>query len=104
MRVGTPVTQVRQFLGRRFETGFEVTEFEPYRRSAVPITAGPIKGGGSYTLERVDDRTRFTATFELDAHGFFKLAEPIFARATRRELATNLGHLRDLLETEGASG
>ena len=39
---------------------------------------------------------------ELDAHGFFKLAEPVFARITRRELEANLGHLKDLLEADSA--
>ena len=102
MRVGTRVTEVRQFLGRRFETGFEVTEFEPYRRSAVRVIAGPIPGGGSYAFERADGGTRFTMTVELDAHGFFKLAEPVFVAMARRELEANLGHLKDLLETRGA--
>jgi hypothetical protein len=37
-------------------------------------------------------------TGELDAHGAFKLAEPVFARITSRELEANLGHLKDLLE------
>ena len=37
-------------------------------------------------------------TGELDAHGFFKLAEPVFARIAGRELESNLGHLKDILE------
>jgi hypothetical protein len=39
---------------------------------------------------------------ELDAHGLFKLAEPVFARMTSRELEANLGHLKDLLEADSA--
>jgi hypothetical protein len=34
----------------------------------------------------------------MEAHGFFKLAEPVFARFVRREVESNLGHLKDLLE------
>ena len=41
-----------------------------------------------------------TVSGELDAHGVFKLAEPVFARITGRELEANLGHLKDLLEAE----
>jgi hypothetical protein len=40
---------------------------------------------------------------ELAAHGLFKLAEPVFARITSRELEANLGHLEDLLEAESAT-
>ena len=38
---------------------------------------------------------------ELEAHGFFKLAEPLFADMAGRELEASLGHLKDLLEAEG---
>jgi hypothetical protein len=41
---------------------------------------------------------------ELDAHGLFKLAEPVFARITARELEANLGHLKDLLEADAGKG
>jgi hypothetical protein len=40
---------------------------------------------------------------ELDAHGLFKPAEPVFAPITSRELEANLGHLEDLLEAESAT-
>jgi hypothetical protein len=39
----------------------------------------------------------------LDAHGLFKLAEPVFARITGRKLEANLGHLEDHLEAESAT-
>ncbi len=61
MGVGTRVSEVRQFLGRRFETGFEVTQFEPHRRSAVRATSGPIPGSGSYGFESLGGHTRSTA-------------------------------------------
>jgi hypothetical protein len=55
---------------------------------------------GGYALDRVDRATRLTATGELDAHGFFKVAEPVFARVAGRELEASLGNLKDLLEAE----
>ena len=53
---------------------------------------------GRYVLEPADGGTRLTVIGELDAHGLFKLAEPVFARMTGRELESNLGHLKDRLE------
>jgi carbon monoxide dehydrogenase subunit G len=104
MRVGTRVREVRHFLGVRVELTWEVTEYEPTRKSAIRGVSGPVPLTGSYRLEPVDGGTRFTVSGELDAHGLFRLAEPVFARITRRELEANLGHLKDLLEVEATAG
>jgi uncharacterized membrane protein len=98
MRVGTRWQEVRRFLGKRIESVLELTEYEPNKRSAVKMVSGPVPFSGIYAYEPVDGGTRFTVGGELDAHGFFKLAEPVFARITGRELESNLGHLKDLLE------
>ena len=37
-------------------------------------------------------------TMETDAHGFFRLAEPVFARIARRDMVTSCERLKDLLE------
>jgi carbon monoxide dehydrogenase subunit G len=103
MRVGTKVREIRQFLGLRIELAWEVTEYEPTQKSAIRGISGPVPLHGGYLLEPVDGGTRFTVSGELDAHGLFKLAEPVFARMTRRELEANLGHLKDLLEAESAT-
>jgi uncharacterized membrane protein len=103
MRVGASWKDVRRFLGKRIETVLELTEFEPSKSSAVKVVSGPVPFTGTYVYEPVDGGTRFTVTGELDAHGFFKLAEPVFARITARELEANLGHLKDLLEAGEAS-
>ena len=100
MRVGTRVREVRHFLGVRIELTWEVTEYEPNRTSAIRGVSGPVPLTGRYRLEPLDFGTRFTVSGELDAHGLFKLAEPVFARITSRELEANLGHLKDLLESE----
>jgi uncharacterized membrane protein len=97
--VGTRVREVRQFLGVRVEVAWEVTEYEPTSRSSIESVTGPVPFRGSYVLEPVNGGTKLTVVGELDAHGLFKLAEPVFARMTGRELESNLGHLKDLLET-----
>jgi uncharacterized membrane protein len=101
MGVGTRAREVRQFLGVRIELVWEVTEFEPHKTSAIKGVSGPVPLNGRYLFEPVEAGTRFTVSGELDAHGLFKLAEPVFARITSRELGANLGHLEDLLEAGG---
>jgi uncharacterized membrane protein len=103
MGLGTRVRERRHFLGLRIETAWEVTEYEPNTRSAIKAVSGPIPFSGGYLFEPLDAGTRFTVSGELDAHGLFKLAEPVFARITSRELEANLGHLKDLLEAENGT-
>jgi uncharacterized membrane protein len=98
MRVGARWKDVRKFLGKRIESVLELTGYEPNKSSAVKMVSGPVPFTGTYAFEPADGGTRFTVAGELDAHGFFKLAEPVFARITGRELESNLGHLKDLLE------
>jgi uncharacterized membrane protein len=98
LRVGSRLSETRRFLGKRFETEYEVTELDPHTRSAIRTTAGPIPASGSYAFERVNGATRFQVSVELNAHWFFKLVEPVFARMAGRELEANLGHLKDVLE------
>jgi uncharacterized membrane protein len=97
-RVGTRVKEVRRFLGLRVDMTVELTEFAPQQRSSLKAVSGGIPLSGSYVLEAHDEGTRLTVTGELDAHRAFKLAEPVFARMTSRELEASLGHLKDLLE------
>jgi uncharacterized membrane protein len=101
MRRGTRVRQVRHFLGLKIPMEWEVTEYEPPVRSAIKSVSGPVPLSGSYVLEPQNGGTQFIVSGELDAHGLFKLAEPVFARITGRELDANLGHLKDLLEADG---
>ena len=104
IEVGTEVTEVMKFLGRRVETTWVVTEHEPMHRSAVETSSGPVQMRGSYLLEPVDGGTRFTMETDMDAHGFFKLAEPVFARMARRKAVSSCETLKELLEAEAASG
>jgi uncharacterized membrane protein len=102
MRVGSQWREVRKFIGKRIETVIELTEYEPNRYSAIRMVSGPIPLNGTFVLEPVGDATRFTVTGELDAHGFFKLAEPVFAGLVGRELQANLSLLQALLGDRNA--
>ena len=86
----------------RFETAFEVTAFDPYGSWSVRTVSGPIPAAGRYLFESLGPSTRLTGIVELDAAGLFSLAEPVFARMADRELQANLGHLKDLVESEAA--
>ena len=100
--VGTSYRSVSKFLGRRIETTLEVTEHEPPRKQCVRVTSGPIPAISCYLLEPADGGTRFTQTLEAEAGGFFRLAEPLVARAYQRQMHSDMATLKDLLEARGA--
>lgn len=98
IEVGTRVTKVAQFLGRRFEVSFVVTELDPPRRSVVRSEPGPVRLSGVYQLSEVPGGTSFTMTAEVEGHGFFRLAEPVFARMVARDGVVSAETLKDVLE------
>lgn len=96
--VGTTFRTVARFLGRRFETPEEVTEYEPDRKLSTEVTSGPLRFTGSRIVEGVAGGARLTLTAEGHSGGFFGIAESIFARLAARRLETELANLKDLLE------
>jgi uncharacterized membrane protein len=98
VEVGLEVDEVVSFLGIRMPVTLVVTEHEPGRRSAIDVTRAPVPGRGSYDLASVNGDTRFTMTVETDAHGFFRLAEPVFKSIAQRDVVNSCERLKDLLE------
>jgi uncharacterized membrane protein len=101
IELGLEIEETFKFLGVRLPMTMKVTEHEPMTRSAIEMVGGPVPGRGSYDLAPADGGaggTRFTMTMETDAHGFFKLAEPVFRRMARRDVVASCEHLKDLLE------
>jgi len=98
--VGTTSTRVTQLLGRRFESDYEVTEYQPNSKCSAKTTSGPIPIEEMFSFEAAEGGTRVTVAMEGDPAGFFKLAEPIFARIIRRQMETDVGTLKDLLEAQ----
>ena len=99
---GVEIEETLKFVGVRVPVVLTVTEYDPPTSAAVDVR-GPVAGRGSYRLAPDGSGTRFTMTMETDAHGFFKLAEPVFARMARRDMATSCAHLKDLLEARNDS-
>lgn len=98
---GRRVRERRRFLGMQVEMTKEITEYEPPIRSAFKMVAGGAPMSGEYRLEPVNGGTLLTATGYVEARGFFKIAEGLFASMAGRELEASLGHLKELLETTG---
>jgi uncharacterized membrane protein len=96
--VGTLVTEVRKFMGRRIETTGEITELIPNVKSVRRTVNGPMEVNGYLAFESVSGGTRVTHHMEMQTKGFFTLADPLVAGNLRRSLAATLSDAKDLLE------
>ncbi len=98
---GDHFTSVGKFLGRRFETSFEVVSYEPPRRSSHRSTGGPFEQEWTRTFEETaGGGTRLTQVAEGEPGRFFRLAGPMLEMAGRRQFRADLSTLKDLLESE----
>lgn len=102
LQEGARFTSVAKFLGRGFETPFEVVSYEPPRRSSHRSTGGPMPQEWTRTFEETArGGTRLTQVVEGEPGGFFRLAGLLLERAGRRQFRTDLENLKDLLEAQG---
>jgi carbon monoxide dehydrogenase subunit G len=101
--VGTRITEVRKFLGRKMEATGEVVEYEPPTKYTRKGIGGPFPITGSLTFEPTTEGTKLTWIFKIEPGGFFALAEPLVARSLKRGLESNLGDVKDLLENRVAA-
>jgi carbon monoxide dehydrogenase subunit G len=101
MRVGTEVTEVRLFLGRKMETTWTCTEHEPHARSTIEDDEGAVPFRGTFELEPDGEGTLFKWTVETAGPRAIKVPGAIVGVAVRRELAANCERLKRLLEEGG---
>ncbi len=102
LKEGDRFTSVAKFLGRRFETPFEVAAYQPPRLHSHKSTGGPMQQEWTRTFEETaGGGTRLTQVVEGEPGGFFRLAGPLLERAGRRQFRTDLENLKDLLEAQG---
>ena len=98
--LGRAWVDVVQFLGRRMEVPFQLTDWQVDRKIAFQSTGGPIPMQGSYVFAPSGDGTRVTFLLTGEPGGFFKLAEPVLMRIPQHQWQTNLANLKDVLEAQ----
>jgi len=98
--VGTTTVWIGHFLGRRYESPSEFTEYVPNQKIVDKTTSGPFQLDVETTLDAVDGGTRLTAHFQGESRGFFKLAEPVVVRLAKKQFETAYENLKELLEAD----
>ncbi len=95
--VGTTWHAFGKTAGRRFESDVEYTQFEVNRKIVSTVTK-PFPTTLTVTLEAVPGGTRVDQTVNGEPGGFFKLAEPLVVKMSKRQFQGDLDNLRDLMD------
>lgn len=99
--VGGRVAHVNEFMGRTFESTFEVVEWMPNELMAFNVLSGPLRGTSRETLVAMSaETTKVEIEVEGDATGVFRFMGAIAGRAARQQLETSLDNLKKLIEQE----
>ena len=101
--VGAKFTQVGEFLGRRFESHFTVTEYESNRLFCVATNWGPIPFQGCFHFEPFENGTLVTDRHQIGRAGFFDLVGSLLVNRLRRQAETNLANLKHVIESPAES-
>lgn len=98
--VGATFLYAGELLGRRMETEYELTEYEPTRSAAWKNVSVPLPLKFWRTFECVDGGTRFTLRYGWDGEvrGFIKLAAPLITRYARRQHEGAMRKVKELME------
>jgi uncharacterized protein YndB with AHSA1/START domain len=95
---GSTMVSTATFLGRGIEMQGVCTELIPGKRLAYKTTAAPIHFEADYALEPEGDGTRVTGRYRGESRGFFKLAEPLVVRLSKKMWENAGENLKELLE------
>ena len=98
--IGSTVVYIGKFLGRSYESPSKYTEYVANKRLVSMTTSGPFHLEVENALESVDGGTRLTAIYRGESRGFFKLAEQVVIRLTKKHFETAAENLKELLEAD----
>jgi Polyketide cyclase / dehydrase and lipid transport len=95
---GATIVYRGTFLGRSYETPAVCTALAENKQFTTQSTAGPLYIEIDTTLEPVAEGTQVTSFYRGESRGFFKVAEPLLVRLTKKHFETAAENLRALLE------
>ena len=102
LAVGSRVSFVARFLGRRLEYTYEIRELVPGSSLVMSTSDGPFPMETTYTwADAPPGGTRMTLRNRGEPSGFSKVAGPMMARALGRANRKDLARLKEILEAGG---
>jgi hypothetical protein len=103
LRVGSRLSFVASFLGRRLAYTYEVVDLVPGSKLTMSTQQGPFPMETTYTWEDTPRGTRMTLRNSGEPSGFSKVGAPLLTQAMRRANEKDLARLRRELEAAGGA-
>lgn len=95
---GTSFRSIGHLMGRRIQSTFEVTEYEPNRKYGFKSLSGPLQSHTSYTFEIDKGVTQIDVSTQVNAINFFQVNQGVLEKNMKKQLKENLAMLKDILE------
>jgi len=96
--IGTRFSLFGEFLGRRGEVVYKVSEYEPNRITAWKTVSGPLPLTFRRSFEGVEGGTQVTIRYEGEMGSFFSLMKPLLISMARRALEGDLPKVKEMME------
>jgi ribosome-associated toxin RatA of RatAB toxin-antitoxin module len=100
MRVGATFAQTAEFMGRKFYSTIEVTQYEPLRIFAFKMIEGPFPLTNTMTFAPSgENATNLTLVGEAKPGNALKFLGPLVTPVVKKQLETQCSQLKKVLET-----
>lgn len=97
--IGSRVRHTNEFMGKRFQSVFEVLEWRDMECTVFEVISGPLRGTSTQRFETIGAAaTRVTIEVVGDGTGPLKLGNFIAKRAAQRQVDRSLDNVKALLE------
>jgi uncharacterized membrane protein len=99
LRVGSKITFIAHFLGKKLEYTYEVTTFNPLKKLVMETAQGPFPMQTTYTWEAINPlTTKMILTNDGTPSGFSKFFSFFISRMMRNANRKDLRKLKTILE------
>ena len=96
--IGTLFRAVGHLLGRRIETVYEITVFDPNQRYGFKSVSGPVDSYTLYTFEMANGGTKISLFTETDPGNVLKPNNVVVIKKFKKQYKENLAMLKNVLE------